>query len=51
MIRAYVKFSLFPWVVPVSPLCRIIVWEYKRWVIVTLSLLFIGQWALVFVGT
>jgi len=34
-----------------SFLSSIIVWKYKRWVIATLSLLFVGQWVLVFVGT
>ncbi|KAF9646261.1 hypothetical protein BDM02DRAFT_265998 [Thelephora ganbajun] len=28
----------------------IIVWDYRRWVIVLLSLLLVGQWVLVFVG-
>lgn len=35
----------------VSFLCSIIAWGYQRWVIGTLSLLFIGQWVLVFMGT
>lgn len=35
----------------VSPIRSIIVWDYKRWVIATLSVLFVGQWVLVFVGT
>jgi hypothetical protein len=40
-----------PKVALVSLLCSIIVWDYKRWVVAALSLLSIGQWVLVFMGT
>ena len=51
MVRAYVGFFSVSGVGLHSFLPSIIVWNYKRWVIATLSLLFLGQWVLVFVGT
>jgi len=51
MVRAYVGVYPVSRVTLPSFLSSIIVWKYKRWVIATLSLLFVGQWVLVFVGT